>query len=73
MARVGRYKAGKKLGWERRLFGLTLHEPIVNPETGEIIVDAHTEIGSAEVEKSAKAVYSTVKSQPMPPSVTAAV
>ena len=51
MARVGRYKAGKKLGWERRLFGLTLHEPIVNPETGEIIVDAHTEIGSAEVEK----------------------
>lgn len=73
MARVGRYKAGKKLGWERRLFGLTLHEPIVNPETGEIIVDAHTEIGSAEVEKSAKAVYSTVKSQPMPLSVTAAV
>ena len=51
MARVGRYKAGKKLGWERRLFGLTLHEPIVNPETGEVIVDAHTEIGSAEVEK----------------------
>ena len=51
MARVGRYKAGKKLGWERRLFGLTLHEPIVNPETGEVIVDAHTEIGSAEVER----------------------
>ena len=51
MARVGRYKAGKKLGWERRLFGQTLHEPIVNPETGEIIVDAHTTIGSQEVEK----------------------
>jgi DNA-directed RNA polymerase subunit beta len=49
MARVGRYKAGKKLGWERRLFGLTLHEPIVNPETGEVVVDAHTEIGAAEV------------------------
>ena len=51
MARVGRYKAGKKLGWERRLFGLTLHEPIVNPETGEVVIEAHTEIGSAEVEK----------------------
>lgn len=51
MARVGRYKAGKKLGWERRLFGLTLHEPIVNAETGEVIIDAHTEIGAAEVEK----------------------
>lgn len=51
MARVGRYKAGKKLGWERRLFGLTLHEPIVNAETGEVIVDAHTEIGPEEVEK----------------------
>ena len=51
MARVGRYKAGKKLGWERRLFGLTLHEPIVHPETGEVIVDAHTEIGAAEVNK----------------------
>ncbi|OKY52881.1 DNA-directed RNA polymerase subunit beta [Megasphaera cerevisiae] len=49
MARVGRYKASKKLGWERRLFGLTLHEPIVNAETGEVVVDAHTEIGTAEV------------------------
>lgn len=52
MARVGRYKAGKKLGWERRLFGLTLHEPIVNPETGEVVVDAHTQIGASEVQKS---------------------
>ena len=51
MARVGRYKAGKKLGWERRLFGLTLHEPIVNPETGEVVVDAHTQIGASEVQK----------------------
>ncbi|MUP59596.1 DNA-directed RNA polymerase subunit beta [Veillonellaceae bacterium M2-4] len=50
LARVGRYKAGKKLGWERRLFGLTLHEPIVYPETGEIILPAHTEIGSDEVQ-----------------------
>lgn len=51
MARVGRYKAGKKLGWQRRLFGLTLHEPIVNPETGEVVIPAKTEIGDAEVQK----------------------
>ena len=49
MARVGRYKAGRKLGWEHRLFGLTLHEPIVDPETGEVVVAAHTEIGANEI------------------------
>lgn len=51
MARVGRYKAGRKLGWEHRLFGLTLHEPIVNGETGELIVLAQTVIGAAEIRK----------------------
>ncbi|MGE1062368.1 DNA-directed RNA polymerase subunit beta [Megasphaera paucivorans] len=51
MARVGRYKAGKKLGWQRRLFGQILHEPVVNAETGEVVVDAHTEIGSAEIKR----------------------
>lgn len=51
MARVGRYKAGRKLGWEHRLFGLTLHEPIVNGETGELIVPAQTVIGAAEIRK----------------------
>ncbi len=51
MARVGRYKAGRKLGCEHRLFGLTLHEPIVNGETGELIVPAQTVIGAAEIRK----------------------
>lgn len=51
MARVGRYKAGRKLGWEHRLFGLTLHEPIVNGETGELIVPTQTVIGAAEIRK----------------------
>lgn len=49
MARVGRYKAGRKLGWEHRLFGLTLHQPVVDPETGEVVVAAHTEIGANEI------------------------
>ena len=51
MARVGRYKAARKLGWEHRLFGLTLHEPIVNSETGELVLPAQTVIGAEEIAK----------------------
>ena len=51
MARVGRYKAARKLGWEHRLFGITLHEPIVNRETGELVLPAQTVIGAEEIAK----------------------
>ena len=51
MARVGRYKAARKLGWEHRLFGITLHEPIVNSETGELVLPAQTVIGAEEIAK----------------------
>ena len=51
MARVGRYKAARKLGWEHRLFGITLHEPIVNSETGELVLSAQTVIGAEEIAK----------------------
>lgn len=51
MARVGRYKAARKLGWEHRLFGITLHEPIVNSETGELVLLAQTVIGAEEIAK----------------------
>ena len=51
MARVGRYKAARKLGWEHRLFGITLHEPIVNSETGELVLPARTVIGAEEIAK----------------------
>lgn len=40
LATVGRYKLTKKLGWRRRLMGKTLYQPIVNKETGEIVVPA---------------------------------
>lgn len=40
MARVGRYKAGKKLGWQSRLKGHITAEPIVSHETGEVIVES---------------------------------
>lgn len=42
LATVGRYKLTKKLGWKRRLMGKTLYQPIVDKETGEIIIPADT-------------------------------
>ena len=42
LARVGRYKLNKKLGWRQRMLGQTLAQPIVDQETGEVIVDAGT-------------------------------
>lgn len=40
LATVGRYKLTKKLGWRRRLMGKVLDQPIVDKETGEIIIEA---------------------------------
>ncbi|MBQ9614835.1 MAG: DNA-directed RNA polymerase subunit beta [Selenomonadaceae bacterium] len=40
LATVGRYKLTKKLGWKRRILGKVLAEPIVDQETGEILVPA---------------------------------
>ena len=42
LATVGRYKLTKKLGWKRRLMGKTLYQPIVDKETGEIILPVDT-------------------------------
>ncbi|MGA9226294.1 MAG: DNA-directed RNA polymerase subunit beta [Mesobacillus sp.] len=39
LANVGRYKINKKLHIKNRLFGQKLAEPLVDPETGEIIAD----------------------------------
>lgn len=44
LATVGRYKLTKKLGWKRRLMGKTLHQAIVDPSTGEILVPESTVI-----------------------------
>ena len=40
LAHVGRYKINKKLHIKNRLFNQRLAEPIVDPETGEIIAEA---------------------------------
>ena len=50
MATVGRYKITKKLGWRRRVIGKVLAEPIVDKETGEIILPANIAVTEAMVD-----------------------
>ena len=42
LATVGRYKLTKKLGWRRRILGRVLADPLVDKETGEIVIPADT-------------------------------
>lgn len=51
LATVGRYKLTKKLGWMRRLMGKTLAQPIVDKETGEIIIEEDTLLDEKTLEK----------------------
>ena len=44
LAAVGRYKLNKKLNIKTRLLGQTIAENLVDPETGEILVEAGTEM-----------------------------
>ena len=40
MSRVGRYKYNKKLNLAYRLPGCRVADPVINPETGEVIAEA---------------------------------
>ncbi len=51
LAKVGRYKAGKKLGWKNRVRGLVTAEPIVNTETGEVVLEAGVLVDDEAYEK----------------------
>ncbi len=51
LAKVGRYKLNKKLGWRNRLAGCVLAEPLVNLETGELILDEGVRMGADELDK----------------------
>ena len=44
LAKVGRYKYNKKLGLASRISGYTSFDTIVNPETGEVLVEKDTNI-----------------------------
>ena len=50
LATVGRYKLTKKLGWKRRLLGKQLAEPLVDKETGVVLVPADVTIEASMVE-----------------------
>ena len=59
LASVGRYKLNKKLGWRSRLTGVVIAEPIVDTETGEIIIPAGTRMTTENLDKvEASGVYS---------------
>lgn len=44
LAKVGRYKLNKKLAWKNRLLGHKTEGPIVNMETGEVIIEGNSTI-----------------------------
>ena len=44
----------QKLGWRQRMLGQTLAQPIVDPETGEIILDAGVQVGEEQLDIVAK-------------------
>ena len=44
LAKVGRYKLNKKLAWKNRLLGHKTEGPIVNMETGEVVIEGNSTI-----------------------------
>ena len=50
LAMVGRYKLTKKLGWKRRILGKVLAQPIVDMETGEVVVPADVVVDESMLE-----------------------
>ena len=58
LAGVGRYKLNIKLGWRHRLQGNVIAEPLVDMETGEIILPAGTKMTEENLDKvEASGVY----------------
>ena len=55
LAAVGRYKVNKKLNIKTRLLGQTIAENLVDPETGEILVEAGTEMTRDVIDSSQNA------------------
>ncbi len=49
LAKVGRYKLNKKLSWKNRLLGHKIDAPIVNMETGEVIIEGNSTIDAEAI------------------------
>lgn len=60
LAGVGRYKVNKKLRITERLVGRTTSRPVVDPETGEVILDADVKVDRRKAENIAKRHISEV-------------
>ena len=50
LAKVGRYKLNKKLSWENRLRGHRIEDPLVDTETGEVIIQGNSIIDDEAIE-----------------------
>ncbi len=51
LAKVGRYKLNKKLAWKNRLRGHKTEGPIVNQETGEVVIEGNATIDDEAIAK----------------------
>ena len=51
LAKVGRYKLNKKLSWKNRLYGHKTEGPIVNMETGEVVIEGNSLIDDDAIRK----------------------
>ncbi len=51
IAKVGRYKYNKKLNLSYRLAGCRVADPVVNPETGEVIAEAGEKISEVKAKE----------------------
>ena len=61
LAKVGRYKFNKKLALSARIKGKELAEPVVHPDTGEILYEAGTEINAEIADKIERAGVNQVE------------
>ncbi|SHK00215.1 DNA-directed RNA polymerase subunit beta [Propionispora hippei] len=59
LATVGRYKLTKKLGWRRRLMGKVLHKPLVDQETGEILILDNTVVDEKILDRLVESGFGT--------------
>lgn len=60
LSRVGRYKYNKKLAISGRIMGQTVSRPVINPLTGEMMVDEGTTLTRAQALEIEKAGVDTV-------------
>ena len=51
LAKVGRYKINKKLAWKNRLRGHKTEGPIINKETGEVVIEGNSIIDDEAIAK----------------------